>query len=65
MDLDEKSVSEVIDLYCFYVSWMKKAFSHNFKQIPLTSKNDKYNESYNTLATASDDIISIKTERYD
>ena len=31
-----------------------------FRQIPLTSKNDEYNESCNTLVTTSDDIISIK-----
>ena len=35
---------------------------HNFKS---TSKSDKYNESWNILLTASDDVISIKTERYD
>ena len=32
---------------------------HNFKSIPLTSKSYKYNESWNTLMTASDGVISI------
>ena len=33
---------------------------HHSKQIPLTSKNDKYNELYNTLATASERKDMIK-----
>ena len=31
----------------------------------LTSKFEKHNESWNTLVAASDDVISIKTERFD
>ena len=38
---------------------------HYFKSIRLTSKFDKYIESWNTLATVSDDVIIIKTEKYD
>merc|ERR1711923_515715 len=38
---------------------------HDFKSIRLASKFDRYNESWNTLVTASDDVVDIKTERYD
>jgi len=38
---------------------------HDFKSIRLTSKFDKHNVSWNTLVTASDDVINIRTERYD
>merc|ERR1711963_825818 len=35
----------------------------NFQSKCLTSKSDKYNESWDTLLTASDDVINIEMER--